>query len=227
MIVDPIFIAPEGSPPEDAEYVVFAITFEREDWESFGLSDNTLELNELYLGKDEFNNFRAKLNDPLYLNVFYRANEKLLKAQYWRRVSRDRFVEDTRVSVPVIFEDFKKAFMNRNLYDLFEPLDKRDVAIRLRNENRKSPHQILRLKSKYGFIADRVPFRIYAIEVDTDCFIITGGAIKIVEEMKQAPNTNLELQKLNYVLSALNEAGISNKESLLSILYERSSQTDV
>ena len=227
MIVDPIFIAPEGSLPEEAEYVVFAVTFEREDWEGFCLAEDALELNELYLGKDEYNNFRARLGDPLYLKDFYDENEELLKVQYWRRVSRDRFVEDTRASVPLIFGDFKKGCLKKTLYDVFEPLDKTDVAIRQRNENGKSPHRILRLKSRYGFIADRVPFRIYAIEVDTDCFIITGGAIKIVEEMKQAPNTNLELKKLDYVLSALKEAGISNKESLLNFLYERSSQTDV
>lgn len=226
MIVDPIFIAPEGSSPEESEYVVFAVTFEKEDWDGFGLAKDALELNELYLGKDEYNIFRAKLKDPLYLMDFYSENEELLKGRYWRRVSRDRFVEDTRASVPLIFEDFKKGCLNRTLYDLFEPLDKTDVAIRVKNERGKSPHRPLRLKSRFGFIADKVPFRIYAIEVDKDCFIITGGAIKIVEEMKQAPNTNLELQKLKYVLSALKGAGISNKESLLNFLYERSSQTD-
>lgn len=45
-----------------------------------------------------------------------------------------------------------------------------------------------------------MPFRLYAIEIDFDCFIITEGAIKIVEEMKQAPDTKLELLKLNTVL---------------------------
>lgn len=78
----------------------------------------------------------------------------------------------------------------------------------------------------FGFIKDRVPFRLYAIEVDFDCFIITGGAIKIVEEMKQASNTKLELQKLNNVFKELKRAGINNRESLLDFIYERSSQAD-
>lgn len=69
-----------------------------------------------------------------------------------------------------------------------------------------------------------MPFRLYAIEIDFDCFIITGGAIKIVEKMKQAPNTKLELLKLNTVLLELEKAGITNKKSLLDCIYERSSQ---
>ena len=227
MIVDPIFFSPEGSFPQEVEYVAFAIVFEKEDLVELGIRNDALEFNELYFGKDEYAIFKAKLQDPLYLHSFYQENEELLKEQYWKRISRNRFVVDSIASFPTIFSDFKKAFIEKNLYDLFEPLDKTDVAIRKQNEGGKHPHQLVRLKSRYGFIANKVPFRIYAIEVDTDCFIITGGAIKIVEEMKQAPNTRLELKKINYVFKELQEAGINNKDSLLDYLYERSSQTDI
>lgn len=44
----------------------------------------------------EYAVFRSKLNDPLYLNKFYCENAELLKAQFWRSVSRNRFVIDTR-----------------------------------------------------------------------------------------------------------------------------------
>lgn len=215
MFVEPIFFSPEGNFPQEVEYVVFAIVFEKEDLKELSLPNDALEYNELYFEKDEFAIFRAKLKDPLYLHSFYMENEALLKEQYWRGISRDRFVADTIASYPTIFSDFKKEFKQKNLYDLFEPLDKKDVAIRKQNEQGKCPHRLVRLKSRYGYIANKVPFRIYAIEVDTDCFIITGGAIKIVEEMKQAPNTKLELKKINYVFNELHG------------LYERSSQTDI
>ena len=226
MIVEPIFFSPEGSFPDEVEYVVFAIVFEKEDLEELELREDALEFNELYFGKDEYAIFKAKLNDPLYLYSFYKENEELLKAEYWKGISKERFVVDTIVSYPTIFSDFEKAFRQKTLYDLFEPLDKTDEAIRKQNEQTKRPHRLLRLKSRYGFIANRIPFRIYAIEVDIDCFIITGGAIKIVEGMRQAPNTSLELQKIEYVFKELRRAGISNKDSLLDYLYERSSQTD-
>lgn len=227
MIVDPIFFSPEGNFPQEVEYVVFAIVFEREDFEEFGLPDDALEYNDQYLGKDEYAIFKAKLKDPLYLHSFYKKNEVLLREQYWRGISRDRFVVDTIASYPTIFSDFKKAFTQKTLYDLFEPLDRTEETVRKQNEQGEQPHQLVCLKSRYGFIAEKVPFRIYAIEVDTDCFIITGGAIKIVEEIKQAPNTRLELQKIEYVFNELRKAGINNKDSLLDYLYERSSQTDI
>ena len=227
MIVDPIFIFPDAQAPENAEYGVFAIAFEKEDWDDMGIDKDALEYNPLYLGKNEFVVFRAKLNDPLYLNEFYTNNADLLRTHYWRTVSRDRFVIETTASWPDYYDDFTKACREFRVYDLFEPLSKSDEAIRARNEKRKSPHQLLRLKSKFGYIQNRIPFRLYAIEVDSDCFIITGGAIKIVEEMKQAPNTKLELQKLNTVLFELKKAGITNKKSLLDCIYERSSQADI
>ena len=89
MIVDPIFIFPDAQAPENAEYGVFAIAFEKEDWDDMGIDKDALEYNPLYLGKNEFVVFRAKLNDPLYLSEFYTNNADLLKAQYWRTVSRD------------------------------------------------------------------------------------------------------------------------------------------
>lgn len=86
----------------------------------------------------EYAVFRSKLNDPLYLNKFYCENAELLKAQFWRNVSRNRFVIDTRKYWPDYFADFTK---------IFEPLSEKDAAIRSRNENRRGPHQLLRLKS--------------------------------------------------------------------------------
>ncbi len=223
MIIDPIFISPDASKPEEAEYAVFAVAFEKEDWDDMGLAKNALEYNPLYLGKNEFVVFRSKLDDPLYLNDFYTSNEVSLRTQFWHNVSRDRFVIETRASWPDYFMDFTRACNEFWVYDIFEPLGKSDAAIRNLNETRKGPHQLLCLKSKFGYIQGRIPFRLYAIEVDFDCFIITGGAIKIVEEMKQAPNTKLELLKLKTVFKELKEAGINNKKSLLDCIYERSS----
>lgn len=226
MIIDHIYAYPDAQAPEEAEYVVFAVAFEVEDWEDLGVDKDSLEYNPLYLGQNEFVVFRAKLNDPLYLKEFYEAHENLLKRQFWRGVTRNIFVSDTRSSWPDYYEDFAKACIEHRVYDIFEPLDRIDAAIRVENEKRENPHQMLRLKSKFGFIKERIPFRLYAIEVDFDCFIITGGAIKIVEEMKQASNTKLELLKLDTVLKELKDAGITNKESLLDLIYERSSQAD-
>ena len=43
MIVDPIFIFPDAQEPENAEYGVFAIAFEKEDWDDMGIDKDALE----------------------------------------------------------------------------------------------------------------------------------------------------------------------------------------
>ena len=218
MWLEPVYLVPEGEAPENAEYMVFAVVFEEEDWAELGVNGDSLECNSVYFGKNEFSVFRMKLSDPLYLHRFYAENSALLKERYWRSVTRNRFVRDTVQSVPEIFSDFTRSCQNKGIYDFFEPLDNKESVIREENEEEVEPHQLVCLKSKFGFIQGRIPFRLYAVEVDVDCFIITGGAIKIVEEMTQAPNTRLELKKLEYVLNELIDAGISNKKNLLDFI---------
>lgn len=119
MIMDHIFAYPDAESPEEAEYVVFAVAFEPEDWDDLGVEKNSLEYNPLYLGKNEFWVFRAKLNDPLYLREFYTDHETLLKNQYWKGVTKEIFVSETRSSWPDYFEDFAKACKERRVYDIW------------------------------------------------------------------------------------------------------------
>ena len=198
MEFEPVYIYPPDAEPKEADAVVLAAVFEEEDWEELSLQRDALEYDSLYLGKNEFTNLRAKWRDPFYLRFFYDENKEFFQTQYWRGISKERFVTDVTASRPEIFEDFHKSCINHTIYHHFEPLTEYDAEVRSKNEQGKK-HQLVKLKSKYGFIINKIAFRLYAIEVDINCFIITGGAIKIVKEMKQAPNTNLELQKLDYL----------------------------
>lgn len=209
-----LYTYPSGEEPEEAKELVLAAIFEEEDWEKLSLPRDALEYDSLYLGNNELENIRAKWRDPIYLKSFYDENITFFQTQYWRGISRTRFISDVAASRPQIFADFNNSCLSFNLYDHFEPLTKADARIRKSNERKKKKHQLVKLKSKYGFILNRVAFRLYAIEIDFDCFFITGGAIKIVEEMDQAPNTSLELRKLEYVFNLLNAEGISSKKDL-------------
>lgn len=209
-----LYTYPSGAEPEEANEIVLAAIFEEEDWEKLSVPRDALEFDSLYLGNNELENIRAKWKDPFYLKPFYDENITFFQTQYWQGISRNRFVSDVVASRPQIFADFNNSCISFNLYDHFEPLTKKDAKIREINERKEKEHQLVKLKSKYGFILNRVAFRLYAIEIDFDCFLITGGAIKIVEEMDQAPNTSLELQKLEYVYNLLIAEGISTKKDL-------------
>lgn len=217
MEFEPVYIYPPDVEPKESEAVVLAAVFEEEDLEELSLQRDALEYDSLYLGQNEFTNLRAKWRDPFYLRPFYDENKEFFQTQYWRGISKERFVTDVTASRPQIFEDFRKSCINHTIYNHFEPLTEYDAEVRNKNEQGKK-HQLVKLKSKYGFIINKIAFRIYAIEVDINCFIITGGAIKIVKEMKQAPNTNLELQKLDYLFDLLITEGVSTKKGLFELI---------
>lgn len=64
--------------------------------------------------------------------------------------------------------------------------------------------------------------RMYAIKIDEDTFVITGGAIKLPEQhlMEHRDHTKVELQKLNNAQAYLNEMGIYDRESFFEFLNE-------
>lgn len=62
--------------------------------------------------------------------------------------------------------------------------------------------------------------RLYAIRIDDNCFVITGGAIKMSLEMKDHPLTDRELQKLNWAKSYLEDNGVFDDDSFSEFLIE-------
>lgn len=207
----------ESDNPHKPEYLVMAVTYDEEDLDDLGVDRTSWDFSEDYFGRDEYSKILAQWKDPTLLREFYDGNIKFLSDSYWHNISKNRFVLDVTSSVINIVHDFKQSCSNQELYSHFEPLSKRDESIRTRNES-TNKHRILKLKAKYGLILDRIAFRIYAIEIEQNCYLITGGAIKLVKEMGDAPNTDLELRKLKYVEDALDAAGICSMATLLDYI---------
>ena len=64
--------------------------------------------------------------------------------------------------------------------------------------------------------------RLYAIKIDEDTFVITGGAIKLPLHhlMDDREHTRIELQKLKSAKSYLKENGVFDEESFFEFLNE-------
>lgn len=60
--------------------------------------------------------------------------------------------------------------------------------------------------------------RLYAIKIDENCFVITGGAIKMSQTMQGHPDTDLELKKLNAARTFLQSNGVFDDESFYEII---------
>jgi len=55
--------------------------------------------------------------------------------------------------------------------------------------------------------------RLYALRVDTNAYVITGGAIKLTHKMKVRPHTAKELVKLEFCRNYLKDQGVFDIDS--------------
>lgn len=54
--------------------------------------------------------------------------------------------------------------------------------------------------------------RLYAIRIAKHLYVITGGAIKLTQYMKEREHTKLELQKMNRVVEFLKEQDLIDEQ---------------
>lgn len=62
--------------------------------------------------------------------------------------------------------------------------------------------------------------RFYAIKIDENCFLITGGAIKMSQKMMDHPDTAIELVKLKKVKEYLIQNGVFDDASFFELIIE-------
>jgi hypothetical protein len=62
--------------------------------------------------------------------------------------------------------------------------------------------------------------RLYAIKIDDNTFLITGGAIKLTKTMQEHADTNRELIKLEHYKNVLIENGIHDLNSFLEYIND-------
>lgn len=62
--------------------------------------------------------------------------------------------------------------------------------------------------------------RVYAIKIDANCFVITGGAIKMSQAMQDHPDSNNELAKIKTAKEYLQENSIFDIDSFYELINE-------
>ena len=95
--------------------------------------------------------------------------------------------------------------------ELFKPLASSDLTIR----------ELTREKARnWERIGHASWLRIYAIRLEKNVFVITGGAIKLTRAMQDRPHTKKELDKLNRCRQYLLSNGVFDSESFISLTEE-------
>ncbi len=141
-------------------------------------------------------------SDVEYLEEFFEENKSDLAGDFWSTSVEDAVLKTLEES-----RKFKKIILNtannkspKTLDELFQPLTNKEKSTLERNKsygpNRKSW------------------LRIYAIRFGRNCFIITGGAIKLTATMGERDHTENQLDKLNIARDYLKSLGIEDDTDL-------------
>jgi hypothetical protein len=95
------------------------------------------------------------------------------------------------------------------LQSLFKPLNDLETDLTVLQLSKASSKTKLRKDPK---------LRIYAVRINENTYVVTGGAIKLTNQMQDRPHTIEELQRLKTVKDWLNREGVSYPEDLTDVL---------
>ena len=155
---------------------------------------------------DEFAKAFHNWNDAEYLESFFEINKSDLLNGHWGSITIEKAILKTRKLARHLEKSFRKLPRLKErekeslLQSLFVPLN--DTYI----------HNERFSKSKVR----RNWIRLYGLRIDSNSYIITGGAIKLTATMNERSHTNTELKKLEKVKSYLLDQGICDIEGVIS-----------
>lgn len=194
---------------DESLYAVKIITDRRQHPEAYECDDTREE-------EDEFERLFNNWADTAYLYNFFETHVEDLQSGYFGgKISIEEAVMRTLAEAAALEEKLldlaEKGKMHRKikLEQLFRPLFKRDQLVYPPPERQQS--------KAYGE-GRRSWLRVYAIRIDENLYIITGGAIKLTEAMNTRPHLMAELAKLKQVREFLIEEQIIDLESLTEFL---------
>lgn len=213
MELDPIY-PDKWKDMYDAPCVVAAVYFDEEELKGFGVSEDSLEVQEPFWDYNEFEKPFALWASPKFLSDYYDRYKSFLEQDYWKEITEDEFLEDVSKSIKGNKKELLEKMESNDFHSLVEPLDEDEEARRIIDS--------IKIKIKQGTIKGHYPFRFYAIEIEEEkCYLITGATIKVHKDMKKAPNTEIELKKLEKVFKVLDLNEVKTKDTFIEFFKKR------
>jgi hypothetical protein len=142
-------------------------------------------------------------NDMYYLHQFIKENI----ADKPKNITIENLISQISDNANEIDDALNELSMNtgKSLDSFFKPLDNNEYRLDIILSKQKARNNYL---------------RIYAIKVFSNCYMITGGAIKFTLKMPDRPHTKKELIKIEQCKNYLKENGVIDDESFFEFLTE-------
>lgn len=159
---------------------------------------------------DELTLLFRKWNNAEYLLDFFMENFEDLK-EFFKIERLDQAVGDT-LEDPEALEAMVLDFpYTEHLDELFKPLGRNDMRM----------SELSREKARNWDRARHASWlRIYAIRLEPNVYVVTGGAIKLTRTMQERNHTALELSKLNSCRAYLKNNGVFDCDSFVELTNE-------
>ena len=160
----------------------------------------------------EFSRLFELWRDPEYLENFFSTHIQDLQSGFWGNISIEEAVLRTMSEANNLEEELitiaemGKEDRYSTLSSLFRPLF----------DNTTTIEEALERNKVKGY-SKRSWLRMYAIRIDSNLFVITGGGIKLTPTMNERTHLKLELKKLNIVKNYLSEEDNYDNHSIFEL----------
>lgn len=155
--------------------------------------------------QNEFDKFFDLMNDIEWLHNFFGQNKADLHGGFFGSitigVAVSRTLDEVEEMENSLYDYSEQGFVgsDTNLQHLFKPLNNFEYTI--------TAHQKSKARIKRGWL------RLYAIRLAENCYLVTGGAIKLTSGMKRE-HLQYELRKLEQAKLFLRSNGVDYPEDL-------------
>lgn len=165
----------------------------------------------------EWDKVTSKWENEQAVFNFFERNKQLLMQPYFKSfgITKEQAREQVFREALNIREVLKRACESRkkseSLDSFFKPLD----------DNKAKLENVFQTKGKSNLKLKHRLLRVYAIRIDENIYVLTGGAIKLVWKMNQQDETYIELGKLQRVRNYLNYNGVVDNDSFYELIYDQ------
>lgn len=156
--------------------------------------------------KDELDSNLDLWNDAEFLWKFFKKNESDLR-RYGQFHHKSYSIEDA------VDKTLKDAInLENRLLDIAEVNDDHEVLQHLFQQLNDMEADLYSLQKSKAKLNYQSWLRLYAIRIDKDLYVITGGAIKLTKKMEDRKHTQTELEKMNQVYNYLSSKNLINEK---------------
>lgn len=148
-------------------------------------------------------------NDPFYLEQFFTDHEGDLNKGFYGSITIEEAALYTRQEAQRLERLLYQTVFERRLRTIFRPLSEIEYGT-----NEGFPKQKAYGPRTLSWL------RIYALKIDDDVFVVTGGAIKLTQKMSERDHTNAELKQLRRCVQFFEAQQIIDLEGFMELAAE-------